>query len=65
MAAYLESFLVVTYFLRGGRSCLRMSRTAEARPDPAPKPSGIVIHLFGPNSVTTHLPQNRPMPEAL
>jgi hypothetical protein len=30
---------------------LAMSSAAGARPDPALKPSGIVIHLFGPDSV--------------
>lgn len=28
---------------------------AEARPDPTPPPSGIVIHLFGPDSITSNL----------
>jgi hypothetical protein len=32
---------------------LTLSRAAEARPMPEPKPSGIVIHLFGPDSATT------------
>jgi hypothetical protein len=34
---------------------LAISSAAQARPDPAPKPSGIVIHLFGTNSVTAHM----------
>jgi hypothetical protein len=34
---------------------LTLSRAAEARPTPEPKPSGIVVHLFGPDSVTTHV----------
>ncbi len=38
---------------------LALSRTAEARPV-EPKPSGIVIHLFGPDSVTTHLLPTEP-----
>jgi hypothetical protein len=32
-----------------------LGRAAEARPEPPPEPSGTVIHLFGPNSVTAHL----------
>ncbi len=28
---------------------------AAARPDPSPPPSGEVLHLFGPNSVTSHI----------
>ncbi|HEY1855847.1 hypothetical protein [Acidocella sp.] len=34
---------------------LAISSAAQARPDPAPKPSGVVVHLFGPNSMTAHL----------
>jgi hypothetical protein len=33
---------------------LALSQGAQARPDPAPKPSGVVVHLFGPDSVATH-----------
>lgn len=39
---------------------------AEARQDPAPKPSGIVVHLFGPDSImskiTPDLPGETPQP---
>lgn len=35
---------------------LALGGAAEARPLPEPKPSGIVIHLFGPDSVTTQTP---------
>jgi hypothetical protein len=37
-----------------------LGRAAEARPEPAPEPSGTVIHLFGPNSVTAHLLPTEP-----
>jgi len=33
-----------------------LSGAAEARPLPEPKPSGIVIHLFGPDPVTNQAP---------
>lgn len=35
---------------------------AAARPDPSPPPSGEVLHLFGPNSITSHILPTSPAP---
>lgn len=34
---------------------LSLSAPAFARIEPTPPPSGIVVHLFGPDSVTSHI----------
>jgi hypothetical protein len=39
--------------------------SAHARQMPNPPPSGIVVHLFGPDSITSHvLPEAAPAPQA-
>jgi len=34
---------------------LGLAAPACARPQPVPPPSGIVVHLFGPNSLSSHI----------
>lgn len=36
-------------------AAIALAGPALGRPNPTPKPSGIVIHLFGPNSITSHV----------
>jgi hypothetical protein len=52
MAAFGDPFLKLHIFC-AALAFLTLSRAAEARPTPEPKPSGIVIHLFGPTDSTT------------
>jgi len=39
---------------------LGLAVPAFARPEPVPPPSGIVYHLFGPNSLSSHILPNTP-----
>jgi hypothetical protein len=37
-----------------------ITRGAEARQDPTPKPSGVVVHLFGPDSIMSKITPDLP-----
>jgi hypothetical protein len=41
--------------LLGSTLALSLAAPAFARMEPTPPPSGIVVHLFGPDSVTSHI----------
>ena len=51
MAAFWRAFLQLHIFC-AAVAFLTLSHAAEARPMPEPKPSGIVIHLFGSDSAS-------------
>jgi hypothetical protein len=46
--------------LLGSTLALSLAAPAFARMEPTPPPSGIVVHLFGPNSVTSHIMPSAP-----
>jgi hypothetical protein len=47
--------LKVIFLVCAGCFGLAAAEPAAAREDPAPPPSGIVVHLFGPNSVMSNV----------
>lgn len=56
MVAFWRIFLQLHVFCAAAIAFVTLGHAAEARPLPEPKPSGVVIHLFGPDSVMTPAP---------